>query len=133
MINTPETITRTSHIIIPASVSEIYFHTKNKYANIAFFGWKIEPWESTWQVAIRELEQETSVQLWQEQLEFVDKSTVKLNHWEFESTLYRTPMIPNLVWDEIGRISIEDLEIVKATFMPERKEFIRRVELALSI
>jgi len=125
------TIIETSQIIIPASDKEIYIHTKNKYADIAFFWWTKEWNEFPWQTAMREIYEETDLILWQEQLEFIEKSTNTLDHGTFKSTLYRTPIIKSLTWEWIQRVSLEDLQIVDVTFMVSKEDFLRRTNLAL--
>ncbi len=125
-------IIKTSQIIIPASKKEIYIKTDSDGVDISFFGWTLKTWNSVWKAAVEEVLNETWLILWQEQLYFLENKTKELEKWTYQTTFYTTPIFNGLHWEWIQRASIDDLEIIKATFTPERIDFLRQVRLALN-
>lgn len=125
-------IIQTAQVIIPASKKEIYVKTDNNDVDISFFWGKRKTWERIWKVAAQEIVQETWIILWQEQLYFLENSTKELDHGTYRTTFYTTPIIEGLHWEWIQRASIDDLEIIKATFSPERNDFLEKVKKALN-
>ena len=129
-----ETI-NTSQVVIIDQEKNIYVEN-NRYWCLAFFWWKAESWEKAINTAIRELKQEIGIVVFAEDLIELENDLKKLKHGTFNSTLYLLN-ISNKVWEQIKRIkdtvkiTMQDLEKSEQEFMTGKKDFLRRIKLAL--